>query len=83
MGCSVGPNIDAFELRLENYIGKGHITALNTGTAAIHLGLILLGVKTGDEVICQNMISASVNPILYLGATPILLMNLILEIYVL
>ncbi|MFT5963723.1 MAG: dTDP-4-amino-4,6-dideoxygalactose transaminase [Flavobacterium sp.] len=68
----VGSNIDAFELSLENYLGKGHITALHSGTAAIHLGLILLGVKTGDEVICQSMtFSASVNPILYLGATPI------------
>jgi dTDP-4-amino-4,6-dideoxygalactose transaminase len=68
----VGANIDAFELSLENYLGKGHITALNSGTAAIHLGLILLGVLTGDEVLCQSMtFSASINPILYQGATPI------------
>ncbi|PKH67666.1 pyridoxal phosphate-dependent aminotransferase [Flavobacterium sp. ALD4] len=68
----VGANIDAFELDLENYLGDGHVTALNSGTAAIHLGLILLGVKAGDEVLCQSMtFSASANPILYQGATPI------------
>jgi dTDP-4-amino-4,6-dideoxygalactose transaminase len=48
------------------------VGALNSGTAAVHLGLILLGVKAGDEVLCQSMtLSASSNPILYLGATPI------------
>jgi dTDP-4-amino-4,6-dideoxygalactose transaminase len=68
----VGANIDAFELDLENYIGAGHVTALNSGTAAIHLGLILLGVAAGDEVICQSLtFSASANPILYQGANPI------------
>ena len=46
--------------------------ALSSGTAAIHLGLILLGVQAGDEVLCQSMtFSASANPILYLGATPV------------
>jgi dTDP-4-amino-4,6-dideoxygalactose transaminase len=68
----VGANIDDFELDLESYLGDGHVTALNTGTAAIHLGLILLGVKAGDEVICQSLtFSASANPILYQGGTPI------------
>jgi dTDP-4-amino-4,6-dideoxygalactose transaminase len=68
----VGANIDAFELDLENYLGEGHITALNSGTAAIHLGLIILGVTAGDEVICQSLtFSASANPILYQGAIPI------------
>jgi dTDP-4-amino-4,6-dideoxygalactose transaminase len=68
----IGENIDAFELDLEDYIGSGHVTALNSGTAAIHLGLILLGVKAGDEVLCQSMtFSASANPILYQGAVPI------------
>lgn len=68
----VGANIDAFELGLESYLGAGHVTALNSGTAAIHLGLILLGVKAGDEVICQSMtFSASANPILYQGAVPV------------
>ena len=69
----VGPNINGFENDLEKYLGqKSHIAALNSGTAAIHLGLILLGVKTGDTVLCQTMtFSASANPILYQGATPI------------
>ena len=68
-----GPNVDAFEQVLEAYLGSEvHIGALNSGTAAIHLGLILLGVKAGDEVLCQSMtFSASANPILYLGATPV------------
>jgi dTDP-4-amino-4,6-dideoxygalactose transaminase len=70
---SGGPNVDDFENKLEDYFGnKVSIVALNSGTAAIHLALILLGVKTGDEVICQSMtFSASANPILYQGATPI------------
>jgi dTDP-4-amino-4,6-dideoxygalactose transaminase len=68
----VGENIGAFELDLENYLGMGQVTALNSGTAAIHLGLILLGVKAGDEVLCQSMtFSASANPILYQGAIPV------------
>lgn len=68
-----GPNVDAFEQALENYLGnQAHVGALSSGTAAIHLGLILLGVQAGDEVICQSMtFSASANPILYLGATPV------------
>ena len=68
-----GPNVDAFEQALENYFGnEAHVGALSSGTAAIHLGLILLGVQAGDEVICQSMtFSASANPILYLGATPV------------
>lgn len=68
----VGDNIDNFEKELESYLGSGYVTALNSGTAAIHLGLILLGVQAGDEVICQSMtFAASANPILYLGATPV------------
>ncbi|SDW71356.1 DegT/DnrJ/EryC1/StrS family aminotransferase [Flavobacterium degerlachei] len=68
----VGANIDAFELGLELYLGTGYVTALNSGTAAIHLGLILLGVKAGDEVLCQTLtFSASANPILYQGAIPV------------
>ena len=68
-----GPNVDAFEQALENYLGnQAHVGALSSGTAAIHLGLILLGVQAGDEVLCQSMtFSASANPILYLGATPV------------
>ncbi|TDD98389.1 DegT/DnrJ/EryC1/StrS family aminotransferase [Flavobacterium cellulosilyticum] len=69
----LGPNVSGFESDLENYIQeKKFVAALSSGTAAIHLGLILLGVKAGDEVICQSMtFSASANPILYLGATPV------------
>ena len=68
----VGSNIDCFEQNLENYLGSGHVAVLNSGTAAIHLGLIFLGVQAGDNVICQSMtFSASANPILYLGATPV------------
>lgn len=70
---SGGPNVDAFEKDLENHLRKEvHVCALNSGTSAIHVALILLGVQVGDEVICQSMtFSASANPILYQGATPI------------
>jgi dTDP-4-amino-4,6-dideoxygalactose transaminase len=69
----LGPNVNGLEQDLENYLGdNAHVGALSSGTAAIHLGLILLGVQAGDEVICQSMtFSASANPILYLGATPV------------
>ena len=69
----LGPNVTGFEQDLEQYIGQdSHVAALSSGTAALHLGLILLGVKPGDAVICQSMtFSASANPIMYLGATPI------------
>jgi len=70
---SGGPNVDDFESKLQNYFSNGSfITALNSGTSAIHLALILLGVKAGDEVICQTLtFSASANPILYQGAIPV------------
>jgi dTDP-4-amino-4,6-dideoxygalactose transaminase len=68
----VGSNITGFEQALETYLGSQHVAALNSGTAAIHLGLILLGVQPGDIVVCQSMtFSASANPILYQGATPV------------
>lgn len=69
----IGANIDGFEIDLENFLGdKFHVAALSSGTAAIHLGLIQLGVTAGDTVLCQSMtFSASANPILYQGATPI------------
>lgn len=69
----LGPNVNGFEQDLESYLGNQvHVGALSSGTAALHLGLILLGVQAGDEVICQSMtFSASANPILYVGATPI------------
>ena len=69
---SVGANIDAFENELENYLGEGHVAALNSGTSAIHLALILLGVKKDDVVISQSMtFAASANHILYQGAIPV------------
>jgi len=69
----LGPNVTGFETSLENYLGNNsHIAALSSGTAALHLALIMLGVERGDEVICQSMtFSASANPIVYQGATPI------------
>ncbi|MGV7105384.1 DegT/DnrJ/EryC1/StrS family aminotransferase [Flavobacterium sp. U410] len=69
----LGPNVNGFEQDLETYLGENiHVAALSSGTAAIHLGLILLGVTSGDEVICQSMtFSASANPIAYQGATPV------------
>ncbi|WP_317173124.1 DegT/DnrJ/EryC1/StrS family aminotransferase [Flavobacterium soyangense] len=71
--ASEGSNLNSFEQDLEKYLGnQSHVGALSSGTSAIHLGLILLGVQAGDAVICQSMtFSASANPILYLGATPI------------
>lgn len=69
----IGPHIAAFEADLEKYNGpESCVAALSSGTAAIHLGLLLLDVQCGDEVICQSFtFSASANPILYQGATPI------------
>ncbi len=69
----LGPNVTGFENDLQEFIGgTSHVAALSSGTAAIHLGLILLDVKAGDEVLCQTFtFSASANPIMYQGATPI------------
>src|SRR5574344_2015994 len=69
----LGPNVNAFEKDLENFVGEGKfVVALSAGTAAIHLALIQLGVVAGDEVICQSFtFSASANPVAYLGGTPV------------
>ena len=78
----LGPNVNAFEKALRDFlIGNGklkvenegkQVVALSAGTAALHLGLILLGVGEGDEVICPSFtFSASANPIAYQGATPV------------
>jgi dTDP-4-amino-4,6-dideoxygalactose transaminase len=68
----LGPNVDNFELDLVKYTGAKYASALSSGTAAIHLALIMLGVETGDEVICSSFtFSASCNPIVYQGAIPI------------
>ena len=68
-----GPHIDLFENRLVDFLDeKSQVVALNSGTAAIHLGLQLLGVQKEDVVLCQSLtFVASVNPVLYLGATPV------------
>ncbi len=68
----MGPDVTAFEKELGTAIGADNIVVLESGTSAIHLALILCGVKLGDEVIVQSMtFCASTNPIAYLGATPI------------
>jgi dTDP-4-amino-4,6-dideoxygalactose transaminase len=68
----LGPHVDGFEKDLCNFTGSKNAAALSAGTAAIHLALIILGVKAGDEVICQSFtFSASANPIVYQGAIPI------------
>lgn len=71
----LGPNVQGFETAIEEFIGNNtYATCLSSGTAAIHLGLQLLGVGHGDEVLCQSFtFAASVNPITYLGASPILI----------
>lgn len=67
-----GPNLDAFEKELANYNLVPYCAALSSGTAAIHLALILLGVERGDDVICSTFtFSGSCNPIIYQGATPV------------
>ena len=69
----LGPNVNGLEKDLEKFLGQGvHVAALSSGTAAIHLSLVLLGVESGDYVICQSLtFSASANPIMYIGAHPI------------
>lgn len=69
----LGPNVNGFEEDLQNYNNVNAVAALSAGTAALHLAMILLGVKAGDEVIASSFtFSATVNPITYLGATPVL-----------
>lgn len=68
----LGPHVDGFEKDLAAFTGSKHVAALSSGTSAIHLALIMLDVKAGDEVICQSFtFSASANPIVYQGATPV------------
>jgi dTDP-4-amino-4,6-dideoxygalactose transaminase len=70
----LGPNVDAFERELCVATGAKHVAALSSGTAAIHLSLIMLGVGPDDYVIGTSFtFSATVNPIAYLGATPVLI----------
>ena len=69
----LGPNVGGFEKDLKNYLNQDvEVAALSSGTAALHLALIILGIKQGDEVLCQSLtFSASANPIVYVGATPV------------
>lgn len=73
----LGPNVDGFENDLATWLGEKsasplHVVALSSGTAAIHLALVMLGVGPGDEVICQSFtFAASANPVVYQGATPV------------
>src|SRR5690606_37745058 len=69
----LGPNVDGFEKDIQNFLGNNsQVAVLSSGTAAIHLALQLLNVGKGDEVLCQSFtFSASANPIVYQGATPV------------
>ncbi len=68
----LGPHVDGFERELAEYVGVGHAAAVSSGTAAIHLALLLLGVQPGDTVFCSSLtFVGSCNPILYCGAQPV------------
>lgn len=68
----LGPHVDAFEREVKAIVGQPHAVALTSGTAALHLAMVLLGVGPGDEVVCSAMtFSASANPIRYQGASPV------------
>lgn len=68
----LGPNVDAFEREVAEYVGVGHAAALSSGTAAIHLALRILNVAAGDTVFCSSFtFVASANPIIYQGAQPV------------
>ena len=68
----LGENVNEFEKAMGNYIGSGYPVALCAGTAALHLAMILAGVKAGDKVFCQSLtFSASANPVIYAGAEPV------------
>jgi dTDP-4-amino-4,6-dideoxygalactose transaminase len=68
----LGPHVNAFEQGLQKQTKTKHAAVLSSGTSAIHLALILLGVKKGDIVFCQSItFSASANPIVYQGAIPV------------
>jgi pyridoxal phosphate-dependent aminotransferase EpsN len=68
----LGPQVDAFEAEVAAHTGVAHAVALSSGTAALHLSLLVLGVERGDEVICSSLtFSASANPIVYQQATPV------------
>jgi len=69
---TLGPQVDAFESEMCAMAGIGHAAALSSGTAALHLALLILGVGAGDEVICSDLtFAASANTIVYLEAAPV------------
>ncbi|MBI2283803.1 MAG: aminotransferase class I/II-fold pyridoxal phosphate-dependent enzyme [Bacteroidetes bacterium] len=68
----MGPHVDGFESDLVEFTGVPYAAALSSGTAALHLALIILGITPGDEVLCQSLtFSASANPIVYVGSKPV------------
>jgi len=68
----LGPHVTAFEKEFASLHGGGHAAAVSSGTAALHLILRILGVEPGDEVVCSTFtFAASVNPVVYLGGTPV------------
>ena len=69
----LGPNVNGFEEDLQLYLEHDkHVAALASGTSAIHMALVQLGIQAGDEVICQSFtFCATANPIVYVGATPV------------
>jgi dTDP-4-amino-4,6-dideoxygalactose transaminase len=70
----LGPNVDGFESDLQDFVGVDHAAVLTSGTAAIHLALVILGVKAGDEVLVSSFtFSGSINPVIYQGATPVMI----------
>ena len=69
---TLGPQVDAFEQEICEKVGIGYTVALNSGTAALHLALLILGIRKGDEVLCSDLtFAASANTIIYCGATPV------------
>jgi pyridoxal phosphate-dependent aminotransferase EpsN len=69
---TLGPHVQAFEQEMCRRLGVGHAVALSSGTAALHLALIILGVEKGDQVICSDLtFAATANAICYCGATPV------------
>lgn len=70
----LGPHVDAFQREFAEYVGTKRAVALSSGTAALHLALIALGIGPGDDVLVSSLTFAgSVNPIRYVGATPVLI----------
>ncbi len=68
----LGPHVDAFELEMAEYLGVGHAAALSSGTAALHLAMVMLGIERGDEVWTSTLtFAATCNAIHYTGATPV------------